>query len=133
VIDLLKRSGSGLPPLYLLARVRCAQENTRSGSVSRSGTSWQYVIDAGLDAHGRRRQHRRRGFETKKAATSAMIEVLHGELVTDNRTTLAEFAERWLAAVRAGMEPAGYTNYRITLTPYAHPRLGTSSCPRSLR
>ena len=31
-----------------------------SGSVTRSGDGWQYVIDAGLDANGRRRQHRRR-------------------------------------------------------------------------
>ena len=43
-----------------------------SGSVSRSGSGWQYVIDAGLDANGRRRQHRRRGFATKELATISM-------------------------------------------------------------
>ena len=49
---------------------------------------------------------------------------LHGELVTDNRTTLEEFAERWLRAVRVSLEPAGHTSYRITLALYALPRLG---------
>ena len=56
-----------------------------SGSVTRSGDGWQYVIDAGLDANGRRRQHRRRGFATRKLAQAAMVEAqsaaLHGELV----------------------------------------------------
>lgn len=66
-----------------------------SGSVSRSGEGWQYVIDAGLDAHGKRRQHRRRGFATRKLATAAMVEAQnaaqHGELVSCGRRTLAEY------------------------------------------
>ena len=64
-----------------------------SGSVSRSGEGWQFVIDAGPDAHGRRRQHRRRGFATKKLAQAAMVEAqnaaLHGELVSCGRRTVA--------------------------------------------
>ena len=99
-----------------------------SGSVSRSGSGWQYVVDAGLDAHGRRRQHRRRGFATKKLAEAAMVEAqsaaLHGELVSCGRRTLAEFLEQWLAAVQASLEPAGYTNYRNCLRLYVVPRLG---------
>jgi integrase len=99
-----------------------------SGSVSRSGPGWQYVIDAGLDAHGRRKQHRRRGFATKKLAQAAMVEAqsaaLHGELVSCGRRTLAEFLEQWLEAVKASLEPAGYTNYRNCLTLYVLPRLG---------
>ncbi len=99
-----------------------------SGSVSRSGDGWQFVIDAGLDAHGRRRQHRRRGFGTKKLAQAAMVEAqnaaLHGELVICGRRTVAEYLEQWLAAVRSGLEPAGYTNYRTCLTLYVLPRLG---------
>jgi len=99
-----------------------------SGSVSRSGSGWQYVVDAGLDAHGKRRQHRRRGFATKKLAEAAMVEAqsaaLHGELVTCGRRTLADYLEQWLAAVQASLEPAGYTNYRICLTLYVLPRLG---------
>jgi integrase len=99
-----------------------------SGSVSRSGDGWQFVIDAGLDAHGRRRQHRRRGFATKKLAQAAMVEAqnaaLHGELVSCGRRTVAEYLEQWLEAVRSGLEPAGYTNYRTCLNLYVVPRLG---------
>ena len=99
-----------------------------SGSVTRSGDGWQYVIDAGLDANGKRRQHRRRGFATKKLAEAAMLEAqsaaLHGELVTCDRRTLADYLEQWLAAVQASLEPAGYTNYRTCLTLYVLPRLG---------
>ncbi len=99
-----------------------------SGSVSRSGNGWQYVIDAGLDAHGRRRQHRCRGFATKRLAEAAMVEAqnaaLHGELVSGGRRTVAEYLEQWLAAVKASLEPAGYTNYRNCLTLYVVPRLG---------
>lgn len=99
-----------------------------SGSVTRSGDGWQYVIDAGLDANGRRRQHRRRGFATRKLAQAAMVEAqnaaLHGELVSCGRRTVAEYLEQWLAAVQASLEPAGFTNYRTCLTLYVLPRLG---------
>ena len=99
-----------------------------SGSVSRSGSGWQYVIDAGLDAHGRRRQHRRRGFATKRLAQEAMVEAqsaaLHGEFVTCGRRTVAEYLEQWLAPVQASLEPAGFSNYRTCLTLYVLPRPG---------
>jgi integrase len=37
---------------------------------------------------------------------------------------VAEYLEQWLEAVRSGLEPAGYTNYRTCLTLYVLPRLG---------
>ncbi len=85
-----------------------------SGSVSRSGGGWQYVIDAGLDAHGKRRQHRRRGFATKKLAQEAMVEAqsaaLHGELVTCGRRTVAEYLESgWPRCRPAWSRPASPT------------------------
>ncbi len=80
-----------------------------SGSVTRSGDGWQYVIDAGLDAHGKRRQHRRRGFATKKLAQAAMVEAqsaaLHGELVSCGRRTVAEYLEQWLQRCRPASSP----------------------------
>lgn len=91
-----------------------------SGSVTRSGDGWQYVIDASLDAHSQRRQHLRRGFATKKLAQEAMVEAqsaaLHGEPVTCGRRTVAEYPEQWLTAVQASLEPAGFTSYRTCLT-----------------
>ncbi len=67
-----------------------------SGSVTRSGDGWQYVVDAGLDANGKRRRHRRRRFASSKLAQDTLVEAqsaaLHGDLVTCGRRTAATTA-----------------------------------------
>jgi integrase len=99
-----------------------------AGSVTRQGTTWQYVVDLGLDGNGRRRQYRRRGFPTKKAAQQAMLEAqslqLRGELANPGRRTLEDYLTQWLDAVQASLEPAAWTNYRNCLRLYVLPRLG---------
>jgi integrase len=99
-----------------------------AGSVTRQGTTWQYVVDLGIDGNGRRRQYRRRGFPTKKAAQAAMLEAqslqLRGELANPGRRTLADYLAQWLDAVQASLEPAAWTNYRNCLHLYVVPRLG---------
>ncbi|MDX6198770.1 MAG: hypothetical protein QOJ79_1921 [Actinomycetota bacterium] len=100
-----------------------------AGSVTRQGTTWQYVIDRGIDGNGRRKQYRRRGFPTKKAAQTAMLEaqslLLRGELANPGRRTLSDYALQWLEAVQASLEPAAWTNYRNMLNLYVLPRVGT--------
>lgn len=99
-----------------------------AGSVSRQGTTWQFVVDLGLDGNGRRRQHRRRGFATKKDAERAMVEAqalaLTGELASPGRLTLEDFVARWLDAVQVSLAPAAFTNYRQAMRYYVLPRLG---------
>ena len=98
------------------------------GSVTRSGAGWQFVLDLGVDGTGKRRQLRRRGFGTKREAQAAMVEtqsqVLRGEVANPGRRTLADYAEQWLDAVQASLEPAAWTNYRTCLRLYVLPRLG---------
>jgi integrase len=99
-----------------------------AGSVTRQGTTWQYIVDLGIDGNGRRKQYRRRGFPTKKAAQTAMLEaqslLLRGELANPGRRTLASYAAQWLEAVQASLEPAAWTNYRNMLNLYVLPRVG---------
>jgi integrase len=99
-----------------------------AGSATRQGTTWQYVVDLGLDGNGRRRQFRRRGFPTKTAAQQAMLEAqslqLRGELANPGRRTLENYLTQWLDAVQASLEPAAWTNYRNCLRLYVLPRLG---------
>src|SRR5690349_8272485 len=100
-----------------------------AGSVTRQGTSWQFIVDLGIDGNGRRKQYRRRGFPTKKAAQNAMLEaqslLLRGELATPGRRTLASYAAQWLEAVHASLEPSAWTNYRNMLNLYVLPRVGS--------
>ena len=99
-----------------------------AGSVTRQGTTWQYVVDLGIDGNGRRRQYRRRGYATKKAAQTAMIEaqslLLRGELANPGERNLAQYVQHWLEAVQASLEPAAWTNCRNCLNLYVLPRLG---------
>ena len=99
-----------------------------AGSVTRQGATWQYVLDLGPDGNGRRRQYRRRGYPTKKAATQGLVEAqsqeLHGELANPGRRTLADYLAQWLDAVQASLEPAAWTNYRTCLNLYVLPRVG---------
>lgn len=99
-----------------------------AGSVTRQGTTWQYVVDLGFDGNGRRRQYRRRGFPSKKAAQQAMLKAqslqLRGELANPGRRSLEDYLTQWLDAVQASLEPAAWTNYRNCLHLYVVPRVG---------
>lgn len=99
-----------------------------AGSVTRQGTTWQYIVDLGIDGNGRHRQYRRRGFPTKKAAHAAMLEaasqLARGELANPGKRTLTSYLEQWLDAVQASLEPSAWTNYRTILRGYVIPRIG---------
>jgi hypothetical protein len=75
------------------------------GSVLRKGTVWSFVVDLGPDpATGRRRQGRRSGFATKKAAEAALRLLATasdaGTAVARNRTTVSGFLIEWLETMR---------------------------------
>jgi integrase len=70
-------------------------------TVRRRGRSWQYVIELGRDASGRRVQVKRSGFRTKREAEEAEAEervARAGQLpVPAARLTVAQYLDRWLA------------------------------------
>lgn len=95
--------------------------------------TWSFVVDLGpgLDAKGQwreRRQARRRGFPTKKAAQEAL-----DGLRTDSRTTgyrpptdqrLGDFLAEWLDTVEPSLAPSTIASYRRMIRVHVLPRIG---------
>lgn len=88
----------------------------RRGSVrqAENGT-WFFIVDIGVGVD--RRQTRRRGFTTRKAAQSELTRIL-GSLeqrtyVPPKRQTLAEFlTDVWLPAIEHTIKPGTFESYR---------------------
>jgi integrase len=98
-----------------------------AGSVRREGSSWTYTIDV-PSPDGRRKQMRRRGFATKKAAQAALAEVVAGiasrTFVTPSRLTFGAFLQhRWLPALEHQLKPTTVVGYK-TMTAHLVRALG---------
>jgi hypothetical protein len=100
------------------------------GSVKRDGDrgTWLFVVDLPPGADGKRRQKKRRGFPTKKAAEAALAELVgrsqRGPIAEVGRQTLAAYLEGWLPGVRVSRTGSTAGNYRWVLEAYVLPRLG---------
>lgn len=92
----------------------------RRGSVRQENNgTWSFTLDV-ADLTGRRRQTRRRGFATRRAAQSAMTGLLSemekGIYVAPSRQSLADFLEQeWLPAIAATVRPATWDSYSRVL------------------
>jgi integrase len=88
-----------------------------------------YVVDVPRDENGRRRQRRRRGFRTKKAAEEALREFLNEHDRTGNafpdRITFAAYMKRWTEHHATQVGATTMRRY-VTLTRlYLIPQLGS--------
>ena len=88
----------------------------RRGSVKQAGNgSWYLVVDVGSGSD--RRQTRRRGFTTRKAAQAELTRIL-GALedqayVHPTRQTVAEFFQQeWLPTIEHSIKPGTFESYR---------------------
>jgi integrase len=88
----------------------------RRGSVKQAANgTWYLIVDIGNP--GERKQTRRRGFATKKAAQAELTRIL-GSLeqrtyVAPKRQTVGQFlTETWLPAVEHTIKPATFESYR---------------------
>jgi integrase len=87
-------------------------------SDSKHGT-WGYYVNAGKDPRtGKRVQHRKTGFPTKKAAQTARNEVAakvdKGAFVAPTKESFAEYVDKWLprrASTGDGLKPTTLANY----------------------
>jgi len=91
--------------------------------------TWWFIVDIGLAADGRRRQARRRGFPTKKAAQVELarlrVNVQEQTFVAPDRLTLAEYLAWWLEGLAtAGRRQSTIASYRRHLRLHVTPRLG---------
>lgn len=100
------------------------------GSVKRSGSAWAFVFDVPT-IDGKRRQVRRRGFATRKAAEAAMAEEMArargGELVTPTRLTVGQYlTNTWLPMVERSVRPTTFDSYRRAVAKHI---IGTDDAP----
>lgn len=97
---------------------------------------WSFVVDVGIDpATGKRRQVRRRGFPTKKAAmaelTTLRTTAANGSYVPSERVTFGGFlVDEWLPAIRTTIEPTTWESYERNVTGHVVPRLGAVKLQR---
>lgn len=90
--------------------------------------TWLLVVDV-PSPDGTRRQHRERGFQTKKAAQHRLTEVLaavdRGGDVRPARVTLGEFlVDEWLPARARSLRPSTLASCEVLIGAYVVPRLG---------
>ena len=89
--------------------------------------TWWFVVDGGTGPDGNRRQVKRRGFRTKKAAQEALDkvrrEVTTKTYVAPAQQTLAEYLEKWLDGLTTRLRPSTVDGYRRCMK-YVIPVLG---------
>jgi integrase len=91
-----------------------------NGSVKRKGSVWSFVVDLGPDpATGRRRQARRSGFATKKAAEAALRDLATaaeaGTSVSRSRITVSQFLTDWLETIKPRIRETTWVSYRMAV------------------
>lgn len=102
---------------------------SRAGSVKKDRTGrWFFVVDLSPPGARHRKQVRRRGFPTAKAARNALDELKAnlraGTWAAPSKQTLGEFLEKWLATVTPRLRPATVYSYRRNLRLHVVDRIG---------
>ena len=99
------------------------------GSIKRDDSgSWFFVVDVN-GADGKRKQLRRRGFQTKAKAQAELTKVLgdlqRGTFVKPTRTKVADYFNEWIAGLPAsGRRPSTIASYAANVRLNVLPTLG---------
>ena len=99
------------------------------GSIRRDHSgAWFFVIDI-VAPDGGRKQLKRRGFDTKRAAQVALTELQadkqRGVFVAPMRATLGQFLlDEWLPARRVTLRPSTAASYEQLIRNYVLPTIG---------
>jgi len=93
------------------------------------GLPWSYVVDAGRDQSGRRKQRMKGGFRTKADAERALRELLHSldtaSYVEPSKRGVGQYlVEEWLPAIRSTVKPTTFDQYRMLIVAHVQPRIG---------
>jgi len=100
----------------------------RRGSVKQAANgTWYYVVDVSIGPY--RRQARKRGFPTRRAAQSALTSVVRsleiGQYVEPSRLTLRTYVEEfWIPNARMRLRPSTVHSYERNLRLHVLPTLG---------
>lgn len=99
------------------------------GSITRDASGlWSFVVDV-RGGDEKRRQLRRRGFKTKKAAQEALTAVLgdmhRGSFVRPTKTLFGDYLREWLKGLpSSGRRPSTIDSYRQNMERNVIPHLG---------
>ncbi len=103
-----------------------SKQRTAAPRKDANGT-WSFVADVEPGPKGERRQVRRRGFPTRKAAQEALdklrVTAREGAFVAHDRQRLGEYLTTWIESLKvAGLEESTIKSYsrnmRLHVTPY---------------
>jgi integrase len=99
------------------------------GTVLKRGRTWSVVLDVGRDGHGRRVRKWHSGYQTKKDAERARVELLAslagGTYVPPSKATIGQFlVDEWLPAKRATVKETTIASYEMHVGKHIVPRLG---------
>lgn len=92
----------------------------RSGAVARYDSGWGYRVEGPPDpATGKRRQHWKQGFRTKREAEDALkafiAESQKGPLVDRSKATLGEYLDEWVELQADRLRPSTLHSYRVVI------------------
>jgi integrase len=99
-----------------------------SGSVSKQGNKWYYVIELGKDENGKRQQKKQRGFATKKEAEKAMREAItaweKGTYIEPSKMLFREYITDWLNDKKNSVKKQTWEGYEVLIRTHIIPVLG---------
>lgn len=112
--------------------VKCSSrvEKRRCQDCGSGDYTWAFIVDIGRDAHGRRRQRQRQGFDSKQDAEKALRQLLTkvdtDQLVETSDLTVRQYlVEEWLPTIRPPkVRPSTYHSYQAELKRHLIPHLG---------
>lgn len=98
------------------------------GHVRKRGKRWAFVVDAGKDEEGKRRQKWHSGYGTRRDAERSLAEALKmladGAYIEPSKVKVADFARQWLKSIRSTVRPSTHEAYRVMVEAHIIPRLG---------
>jgi integrase len=87
---------------------------------------WEFTVDLGADAVGKRRQLTKGGFATRGAAQEALqrtLDDMRGGVEVETRLTVAEYLAEWLPTKRS-LRPSTVKSYREHIDMHIVPLIG---------
>ena len=95
-----------------------------------SNGTWWFVVELAAKADGRRRQVKRRGFNTKAAAQAALdqlrVDARQGAYVAPARQMLKDFlTNEWLPTVKRELAESTWESYERNIRHHVVPHIGT--------
>jgi integrase len=99
------------------------------GHILKRGNRWYFVVDAGRDENGKRKQKWHSGFRTKGEAKAEMVRVMNemnnGTYVPPTRLTVAEYLADFLRDYAVhNVSPQTYRRYETIVNKHLIPSLG---------